>query len=353
MLIIRPIQAADYGALLQIATESGAGFTSLPLDEQKLKHKIAHSEQSFAADIQKPGDQGYLFVLEDTLTGEILGTSGIEAAVGLHNPFYHFHKSTVVHHCKELDVLNPVEVLTLCNDYTGVSEICTLFLREPYRVGLNGRFLSKIRFLFMAEQPQRFAKLVIAEMRGEADENGVPPFWHWLQSNFFDLDFSTADHLIGMGNKGFIADLMPRYPIYVGLLPKDAQKVIGEVHHNTKPALKLLENEGFIHRGYVDLFDAGPTVEAQVKQIKSVRRSHRAVVKVVADSQLSAGPNQFAICNCESINFRATVTDQCLFESALDDNDSPVLLIGVDVADALHITSGDIVRFLNLDKGAK
>jgi arginine N-succinyltransferase len=345
MLLIRPIKAADYAALLQIASESGAGFTSLPMDEQKLTHKISRSEHSFAANIKAPGNQGYLFVLEDTDTGNILGTTGIEAAVGLDSPFYHFHKSTVVHHCEALGVLNPVEVLTLCNDYTGSSEVCTLFLREPFRVGLNGRFLSKVRFMFMAEQPQRFAKLVIAEMRGEADENGIPPFWHWLQTNFFGMEFSKADYLIGVGKKGFIADLMPRYPIYVGLLPKEAQEVIGQVHHNTRPALNLLENEGFTHRGYVDLFDAGPTVEAPLKQIKSVRQSHRATV-VIQDGV--SGPNQLAICNCEAEQFRATFSDACIYDSS-----KRTLTITRAIADALNVSAGDTVRYLNLDKGAK
>ncbi|MBB1270922.1 arginine N-succinyltransferase [Shewanella sp. SR44-3] len=347
MLLIRPIKTADFPALLQIATESGAGFTSLPMDEHKLSHKIAHSEQSFAADITSPGEQGYLFVMEDTLTGDILGTTGIEAAVGLNNPFYHFHKSTVVHHSAELQAVNPVEVLTLCNDYTGSTEVCSLFLREPFRVGLNGRFLSKVRFMFMAEQPQRFAKLVIAEMRGEADENGIPPFWHWLQNNFFNMEFSKADYLIGVGKKGFIADLMPRYPIYVGLLPVEAQQVIGKVHHNTQPALKLLENEGFTHRGYVDLFDAGPTVEAQLKQIKSVRQSHKIKVQISTEAQL-IGPSQLGICNCETEQFRATFSDNCYLDKA-----NHTLVISSAIADALNVQNGDSVRYLNLDKGAK
>ncbi len=348
MLLIRPIQQSDYPALMQIAIESGAGFTSLPVNEQKLKQKIAHSEHSFAVDTDKPGSQGYLFVLEDTSTGEILGTSGIEASVGMSNPLYHFHKSTVIHHSNELNVFNPVEVLTMCNDYTGVSEICTLFLREPYRAGLNGRFLSKVRFLFMAEQPKRFAKLVIAEMRGVADDNALPPFWQWLQTYFFSIDFPTADHLIGIGNKGFIADLMPRHPIYVSLLPESAQKVIGEVHENTKPALKLLENEGFIHRGYVDLFDAGPTVEAQLKQIKSVRQSHKIEIRIEQDNDKRHGGVVLALCNTSSVNFRATFSDDVKLC-----NEQNVLLVSSEVADALKVQNGDFVRYLNLEKGAK
>ncbi len=48
---------------------------------------------------------------------------------------------------------------------------------------------------------------------------------------------------------------MPKLPIYINLLSKEAQAVIGQVHDNTKPALKLLEREGFCCRDYVDIFD--------------------------------------------------------------------------------------------------
>ena len=100
-----------------------------------LANKIARSEASVRKDTDKPGDEGYLFVLEDTETGEVLGTSGIEAAVGLSDAFYHYHMGKVVHSSTKLNVYNTVDILTLCNDYTGCTEICTLFLREPYRQG--------------------------------------------------------------------------------------------------------------------------------------------------------------------------------------------------------------------------
>ena len=32
-----------------------------------------------------------------------------------------------------------------------------------------------------------------------------------------------------------MAEMMPRNPVYVCLLPEEAQKVIGEVHTNTVP----------------------------------------------------------------------------------------------------------------------
>ena len=68
---------------------------------------------------------------------------------------------------------------------------------------------------------------------------------------------------------------MPKYPIYVNLLSKEAQAVINQVHAKTLPALRLLEAEGFSRKGYVDIFDAGPTVEASINTIKSVQQSAR------------------------------------------------------------------------------
>lgn len=210
---------------------------------------------------------------EDLETGEMVGTCAIDAAVGLSQPFYNYHIGKVVHSSPKLGIYNVVETLTLSNDYTGNSELCTLFLRECAREGLNGRLLSKHRFLFMAEHPELFDETVFAEMRGVSDANGHSPFYEWLQTHFFSMDFPTVDYLTGIGKKRFIAELMPKYPIYVNLLSKEARAVIGQTHEKTRPAIKMLQDEGFVNRGYVDIFDAGPTVECDVKNIRSVRRS--------------------------------------------------------------------------------
>ena len=183
MIIIRPIQTSDYDDLHRIAIESGHGFTSLPVNEELLTKRITHSESSFAADVTQPGNEGYLFVMEDTETGQVVGTSGIEAAVGLEDAFYHYHLGKVVHNSRELGIYNTVETLSLCNDYTGASEICTLFLSESHRKNNNGRFLSRFRFLFMAEHSERFSDTVIAEMRGVCLTTvDVRHFGHGLKS---------------------------------------------------------------------------------------------------------------------------------------------------------------------------
>lgn len=337
MHIIRPIQRSDYESLHNIAQASGIGFTSLPVNKDLLLSKIDKSVQSFNKQVSQPGNENYLFVMEDTTTQKVVGTSAIASSVGLDDAFYHYHQSKVVHASRELNVYNTVDILTLCNDYTGVTEICTLFLLPEARKSTNGRLLSKFRFLFMLEHQHRFAETIIAEMRGISDETGQSPFWQWLEEHFFSMDFPTADYLTGIGQKQFIAELMPKYPIYVSLLSKQAQAVIGKVHEKTKPALQLLEQEGFSCRGYVDIFDGGPTVEANLKHIRSALASRRMPIKI--SSELTETNNAYLVINTNIESFRGVATVIHLAQ------DSEVAHITPAAAAALKVVDGDFVRF--------
>ena len=151
--------------------------------------------------------------------------------------------------------------------------LCTLFLNPDFRGGGNGTLLSKSRFLFMAEHRERFNERGIAEMRGWSDEQGHSPFWEALGRKFFDMEYARADHLTAVSTKAFIAELMPRYPVYTTLLPEEAQRVIGMVHPNTEPALRMLKAEGFRYQGYVDMFDGGAAVDVLFEDIKAIKRS--------------------------------------------------------------------------------
>ncbi|MCL2915970.1 arginine N-succinyltransferase [Shewanella corallii] len=337
MLIIRPIRSSDFNALLQIAHESGHGFTSLPVNEELLRNKIARAEASVSKQVEKPFDEGYLMVMEDSETGEVVGTCGIEAAVGMEDAFYHYRLGTEVYHSEQIDVRNEVETLTLCHDYTGAAELCTLFLREGYRQGNNGRFLSRSRFLFLAEHPERFGEIVIAEMRGVSDDEGNSPFYNWLQQHFLGIDFVHADYLSGLGQKAFMGEMMPRNPIYVPLLPSEAQEVIGEVHANTRPALRLLHAEGFRHRGYVDIFDGGPTVECNLTDIRSVQASRSLEVST---GEVDAVGDTYIVANGEVENYRAIIVQRTL------DDEARNLMLTAEEAEALMVNIGDQVRIL-------
>lgn len=335
MLRVRPIRLTDLDELEQLAIESGVGMTTLPANRASLKEKICSSLTSFHEDITLPEDEYYLLGLEDTETKKIVGTSGVMSSTGSHDPFYSYKLSTLIQFSQELGINKKIQTLALVNDLTGVSEVCTLFLNQNYRKSGGGRLLSRIRFLFMAEHSDRFHQTVIAEMRGVQNEAGHSPFWRNLGSHFFDMDFSKADYLSAVGNKQFISDLMPRYPIYVLLLPKEAQEVIGVVHEATRPAAALLGREGFTFRGYVDIFDAGPTLQATLHQIQTVRDSKRAVVAGYGEYQESP---RFLISNT-LIDFRG------VYETLSVNPDGSVHLKR-ETAEALEVQVGDTIRYV-------
>jgi arginine N-succinyltransferase len=272
MFYVRPVARDDLAALLALSERTGTGLTTLPANAERLDARIGRALASFAGAASK-SDECFVFVLVDGSSDHVVGISAIEAAVGLAEPWYNYHVGTQVHASRELDLYTAAPTLFLTNDHTGHSELCSLFLDARYRHGRNGPLLSKARLLFIAEFAQRFAPKIIAELRGKLDANGKSPFWEGLGRHFFAMEYSRADYLTGIGQKAFIAELMPRHPVYTALLPDDARAAIGEVHADTLPARAMLESEGFRYEGYVDIFDAGPTLECFRDNIRAVRQS--------------------------------------------------------------------------------
>jgi arginine N-succinyltransferase len=277
-MIVRPVCSADLPALLDLARSTGAGLTTLPANEARLAHRVAWAEKTFQGSAER-ADADYLFVLEND-TGEVVGISAVAGAVGLREPWYNYRLGLTVSASKELNIHRQIPTLFMANDLTGNSELCSLFLRSDHRSGLNGRLLSKARLLFIAEFRELFGDKVIAEMRGMSDDNGRSPFWESLGRHFFKMEFSQADYLTGVGNKAFLAELMPKFPLYTCFLSEDARNIIGRVHPDTEPALAMLKGEGFSYQGYVDIFDAGPAIEAETAKIRAVRDSQALILAI-------------------------------------------------------------------------
>jgi len=335
MLLFRPASQDDASQIVKLAQQTGTGLTTLPKDPDKLKDKIQLSNDSFAADIQVAGPEYYLFVLENTATGEVIGTSALAAAVGLEQPFYTYKLGTTVHASPKLGIHKTIPTLILGHDYTGTTEICTLFLCPNHRGGGAGKLLSKGRFLFLAQHPHRFADKVIAEMRGYSDDDGVSPFWESIGRHFFDMDFDIADTMSGDESNEFIAELMPKYPIYVPMLSKEAQAVIGKVHPDTEPALELLKKEGFAYKDYVDIFDAGPTIEVESEDIDTIKRSQPLTIGKIGSVN---SDDSFLIGNQKVSDYRAVLVHAEKYNSELTIDTAAAELLGVKVGDKVLAT---------------
>jgi len=337
MVFIRPCQLADSDAIVSLAKMAGPGMSNLPADGAVIQEKIKRSLTSFHEKIQQPGDEYYFFVLETLDTHEVIGCSAIVANVGIKHPFYNYKVSCEDLVSRALGIHNSIDLLYLANDYNDMSELCALFLHPFHRKNQYGRLLSLARLLFVAQYPKRFGEKLFAEMRGVFDSRGRSPFWEGLAHKFFPLDYETADQLSARGEKQFISDLMPRCPIYVPLLPKETQAVIGEVDPATKPALLFLQREGFRYERYIDIFDGGPVVEAPVELLRSISQSVNATVEKIIEPVVSG--DRILISNC-SLDFRACMT---IVPSPLNKK----IILDKNTAKLLQVKVGDEVRYVD------
>jgi arginine N-succinyltransferase len=272
MLVVREVKPGDLDALWTLIGRANAGMTSLQIDKSQLADRIERSHFAFQRSTERPEGAPYVFVMQDTDTNAMIGTSCIFSKTGGFEPFYAYRIVTEVSYCELLHMSLETRSLHLVKIHNGPTEIGSLFLSPEYRGRGCGKLLSLSRFAYMAAHPKRFANQTIAEMRGNIDQQGVSPFWNAIGAHFFKMDFPRADSL-SMVDKQFIEDLMPRHPIYLDLLPTAAVDCIGNVHEQTRPALAMLEAQGFQPNGLIDIFDGGPIVECTTANIHAVRNA--------------------------------------------------------------------------------
>jgi arginine N-succinyltransferase len=286
---VRPAGNDDFQAIYEMAKLTGGGFTNLPPDRGALVEKLIRSEKGFASDSVAPADDLFLFVLENADTGQIRGTCQLFSMVGTEAPFYSYRIGTLTQTSKALAKTFRAQMLNLTTDLEGSSEVGGLFLHPGERAGGLGLLLARSRYLFMKLHRPRFASRLIAELRGVIDESGGSPFWDAIAGRFFGMNFQEADEFNAAHGTQFIADLMPKTPIYTAMLPESATHVMGVPHPSGRAAMRMLEREGFRQDCYIDIFDGGPTMIAATDEVRSIRESQVLVLGAVEDAV--DGPN--------------------------------------------------------------
>ena len=282
--VIRAAKPGDLQSIYEMAKLTGGGFTNLPPDKKALRSKLERTETSFASDKEYPSDELYLLVLEDLDSGEVRGTCQIFGQVGQRWPFYSYRIGTDSKHSEQLGRTFHAQILMLSNDLNGASEVGGLFLHPAARAGGLGLLLARSRYLFIARHRARFGDRILAELRGVIDEAGGSPFWDGVAGKFFGMSFQEADQFNAVHGNQFIADLMPKHPVYIAMLGDHARSVIGVPHPSGRAAMRMLENEGFAFENYVDIFDGGPTMTARTDQVASIRDAKHGEVSGIADA---------------------------------------------------------------------
>lgn len=282
--LIRPANMDDLQPIYEMAKRTGGGFTNLPPDRKALLQKLERSAAGFDRVGDDVADDLYVFVLQNTVTGEVRGTCQIFGKVGQRWPFYSYRIGALTQHSVELERTFRADILNLSTDLEGTTEVGGLFLHPGERAGGLGMLIARSRYLFIRNHRERFADRTIAELRGVIDEAGGSPFWDGVAGRFFGMSFQEADEFNAKFGNQFIADLMPKHPVYIAMLPDSAKTVIGVPHPSGRAAMRMLENEGFAWENYVDIFDGGPTMTARTDQIRSIREARDVSIGEVSDT---------------------------------------------------------------------
>jgi arginine N-succinyltransferase len=275
---LRAAHPRDLEPLYEMAKLTGGGFTNLPADRKALARKLERAEAAYARDEDTLADEQFVLVLEKPETGEVRGTCQLMSQVGQQWPFYSYRLNTLTQHSQELDRTVRAEMLSLVTDLEGSSEVGGLFLHPNERAGGLGLLLARSRYLFIAMHRSRFAERILAELRGIIDARGGSPFWDGVAGRFFGMTFQDADYFNAINGNQFIADLMPKHPVYVAMLSDSARSAIGVPHPSGRAAMRMLEEEGFAYECYLDIFDGGPTMTARTDQVRSIREARCSTV---------------------------------------------------------------------------
>jgi arginine N-succinyltransferase len=271
MFVLRSVQPDDLKDLFKLSNMMT--FINLPPDEELIGAKIDSSIKSFHNPSKRLWENYYIFVLEDLDRDEVLGVSMIHSQHGTDQE-PHFYL-TVGQESKFSQTINTGFVhgtLKLGLDTNGPTEIGGLILNPEYRGHQEklGKQLSYVRFLYMAENQDRFKPMVHSELMPPLDKFGNSPLWEAVGRRFFNMNYHEAD-VLSRNNKEFILSLFPSENIYQTLLPMEARESIGKVGKETEPVKRMLENIGFKYTFEVDPFDGGPHYRCPLKDIQPIK----------------------------------------------------------------------------------
>src|SRR5690606_6870600 len=93
---------------------------------------VERSIASFAAQVDIPSEESYLFVLEDLQDDlnarEVVGTAIIHASAGSNGTYFAFRNDVIQQVSRDLNISHSVHALTLCSELTAYSHLSGFFV---------------------------------------------------------------------------------------------------------------------------------------------------------------------------------------------------------------------------------
>jgi len=324
---ISPVKPADVDMLLEMVTRSSGGLSSLQPRREFLLDYINSSVKSFSGD--KPIDEPHKYLLGMYQKERLIGCAAVKTQIGVESPFINFDLIG--------DGLD--QYLVASSRFTGATEVGSLFLHPDFRAYGLGKYLAKVRYLLMASEPWRFGETIIAELRGICGPEGSPLYDHLfkdkLEKTFLEADTEYYDR-----NPDTLGDIVPIGRVDVSQFPLDVRATIAQPHPSGNAAMRMLQYEGFIFSGTIDLFDAGPIVHAYRDTIRTILNRQTGAAEPVSSV---AGGQVHLVSAGNVTDFRAV-----LCEAAAGDNG---LLLAEGDFQRLALRPGESVAYWSHSPG--
>ncbi len=331
MFVIRASKVDDVATLLKLAKM--VYFINLPPDREIVTEKVLHSRRAFrsAAAGETTNATGarpapgtglsaalhrsslFMFTLEDTATGSVLGSSQLVSQMGGPGaPNVSFKVKRKSFFSTDMRTGATHTVLQLHLDESSPTELGGLIVQPSYRHHPEklGKFLSLVRFHFVGLHRALFADRMLAEMMADISPDGRSAMWEALGRRFINLSYDEADRF-NQRSKEFMLSLLPREEIYLSLLPPEARSVVGQVGPETVPARRMLEKLGFECKDLVDPFDGGPHMEVKTDDVWLVQDSFTGQFAGSMKASEKTGRGIVSVLPSDG-GFKAVQTDMCI-----------------------------------------
>jgi arginine N-succinyltransferase len=331
LYIIRPIETKDAESLLSLVVKSSGGLSSLQPRLNFLKDYIKSSEKSFSQKHNSDQPCKYLLGMYEGVGGKLIGCAAVKTKTGINTPFINF------------DILGEGDDqhLKASSRFMGSTEVGSLYLDPDYRSLGLGSYLARVRYLLMATEPWRFDDCVIAELRGICGIDGSPLYDHIfkdkLEKNFMEADTEYFDR-----NPKSLGDIVPIGKLNTCDMPINVRASLGQPNASGQAAMRLLQSEGFIFTGTVDLFDGGPIMSVHRDTIRTIMNSK--VLKAKRQEKIKGGVYSI-VTSGDFNNFRAVITKTKL-------NDDKVN-ISFEAFDSLNLQKNNTVRYWHTNEKNK
>ena len=311
--------------------KSSGGLSSLQPRLNFLKDYIKSSEKSFSQKHNSDQPCKYLLGMYEGVGGKLIGCAAVKTKTGINTPFINF------------DILGEGDDqhLKASSRFMGSTEVGSLYLDPDYRSLGLGSYLARVRYLLMATEPWRFDDCVIAELRGICGIDGSPLYDHIfkdkLEKNFMEADTEYFDR-----NPKSLGDIVPIGKLNICDMPINVRASLGQPNASGQTAMRLLQSEGFVFTGTVDLFDGGPIMSVHRDTIRTIMNSK--VLKAKRQEKIKGGVYSI-VTSGDFNNFRAVIT-----KTKLNDD---IVNISFEAFDSLNLQKNNTVRYWHTNEKNK